>query len=243
VRIGDRPEVDAVFFRVAAKYAGRAFVAHYCDAHSHVPWDDTPLTPGEIFNARHILARGSTHLPYSKAPARRRRRSCVWPSEQEEHTRAQALTPNDRDPSSRPDRAPAPESRRSVPPRPAPRAVRLVRMQAHRRGCAQQRFAAPLDDTGDAYQVGTISVPGDQRAVVGELDEVRVSTVVVRTEHDTLDAVRPDEAFQSAGLFRAAGSPETGATERGLDGVLQAVEAEADANAAIRAHVRAGPVA
>ena len=44
----------------------RAFVAHYCNARSHVPWDDTPLAPGEIGNARHILARGSTHLPYAR---------------------------------------------------------------------------------------------------------------------------------------------------------------------------------
>jgi ectoine hydroxylase-related dioxygenase (phytanoyl-CoA dioxygenase family) len=43
----------------------RAFVAHYCNARSYVPWDDEPLAPGEIGNRRHILARGETHLPYA----------------------------------------------------------------------------------------------------------------------------------------------------------------------------------
>jgi len=41
----------------------RAFVAHYCSARSAVPWDDEPLPEGELGNDRHILARGSTHLP------------------------------------------------------------------------------------------------------------------------------------------------------------------------------------
>ena len=44
----------------------RAFVAHYCNARSHVPWDDEPLAPGEMANERHILARGATHLPYAQ---------------------------------------------------------------------------------------------------------------------------------------------------------------------------------
>jgi phytanoyl-CoA hydroxylase len=44
----------------------RSFVAHYCNARSLVPWDDEPLAPGEIGNSRHILARGSTHLPYAQ---------------------------------------------------------------------------------------------------------------------------------------------------------------------------------
>jgi phytanoyl-CoA hydroxylase len=44
----------------------RAFVAHYCNARSLVPWDDEPLAPGELGNDRHILARGSTHLPYAQ---------------------------------------------------------------------------------------------------------------------------------------------------------------------------------
>jgi phytanoyl-CoA hydroxylase len=43
----------------------RAFVAHYCNARSAVPWDDDELAVGELANDRHILARGSTHLPYA----------------------------------------------------------------------------------------------------------------------------------------------------------------------------------
>jgi phytanoyl-CoA hydroxylase len=43
----------------------RAFVAHYCNARSAVPWDDEPRADGELANDRHILARGSTHLPYA----------------------------------------------------------------------------------------------------------------------------------------------------------------------------------
>jgi len=43
----------------------RAFVAHYCNARSAVPWDDEPLADGKLANDRHILARGSTHLPYA----------------------------------------------------------------------------------------------------------------------------------------------------------------------------------
>jgi chlorinating enzyme len=44
----------------------RSFVAHYCNARSYVPWDDEPLADGEIGNGRHILARGTTHLPHSQ---------------------------------------------------------------------------------------------------------------------------------------------------------------------------------
>jgi phytanoyl-CoA hydroxylase len=44
----------------------RAFVAHYCNARSYVPWDDEPLDPGEIGNGRHILARGETHIPFAR---------------------------------------------------------------------------------------------------------------------------------------------------------------------------------
>jgi len=44
----------------------RAFVAHYCNARSYVPWDDEPLDDGQMANDRHILARGSTHLPYAR---------------------------------------------------------------------------------------------------------------------------------------------------------------------------------
>jgi phytanoyl-CoA hydroxylase len=67
---------DVVFFdghvlhrshanRSAAR-SRRAFVAHYCNARSHVPWDDEPLPAGEMANDRHILARGTTHLPYAR---------------------------------------------------------------------------------------------------------------------------------------------------------------------------------
>ena len=67
---------DAVFFggRVlhrshanrSATRCRRSFVAHYCNARSYVPWDDEPPGDGEMANARHILARGSTHLPYAR---------------------------------------------------------------------------------------------------------------------------------------------------------------------------------
>jgi phytanoyl-CoA hydroxylase len=43
----------------------RSFVGHYCNARSYVPWDDEPLADGEMANGRHILARGSTHLPHA----------------------------------------------------------------------------------------------------------------------------------------------------------------------------------
>jgi phytanoyl-CoA hydroxylase len=43
----------------------RSFVTHYCNARSYVPWDDEPLAEGEMGNARHILARGETHLPHA----------------------------------------------------------------------------------------------------------------------------------------------------------------------------------
>jgi phytanoyl-CoA hydroxylase len=67
---------DAVFFdghvlhrshtNRSATRSRRAFVAHYCNARSHVPWDDEPLAAGEMANDRHILARGETHLPYAR---------------------------------------------------------------------------------------------------------------------------------------------------------------------------------
>jgi phytanoyl-CoA hydroxylase len=50
----------------SATRSRRAFVAHYCNARSHVPWDDEPLADGETGNGRHILARGETHLPYAE---------------------------------------------------------------------------------------------------------------------------------------------------------------------------------
>jgi phytanoyl-CoA hydroxylase len=49
----------------SATRSRRSFVSHYCNARSYVPWDDEPLTDGEMGNARHILARGETHLPYA----------------------------------------------------------------------------------------------------------------------------------------------------------------------------------
>jgi phytanoyl-CoA hydroxylase len=67
---------DVVFFdghvlhRSHANRSGgrsrRSFVAHYCNARSYVPWDDEPLAGGEMANGRHILARGSTHLPHAQ---------------------------------------------------------------------------------------------------------------------------------------------------------------------------------
>jgi phytanoyl-CoA hydroxylase len=67
---------DAVFFdghvlhrshaNRSATRSRRAFVAHYCNARSHVPWDDEPRKRGEMANDRHILARGTTHLPYAR---------------------------------------------------------------------------------------------------------------------------------------------------------------------------------
>jgi phytanoyl-CoA hydroxylase len=66
---------DAVFFdghvlhrshtNRSATRSRRAFVAHYCNARSYVPWDDEPLEDGQMANDRHILARGSTHLPHA----------------------------------------------------------------------------------------------------------------------------------------------------------------------------------
>lgn len=41
----------------SATRSRRAFVAHYCDARSFVPWDDDPLADGEAANGRHVLAR------------------------------------------------------------------------------------------------------------------------------------------------------------------------------------------
>ncbi|MBI2191224.1 MAG: phytanoyl-CoA dioxygenase family protein [Planctomycetes bacterium] len=44
----------------------RAFVSHYCNARSWVPWNHGGPYEGECANALHILARGMTHLPYAK---------------------------------------------------------------------------------------------------------------------------------------------------------------------------------
>jgi phytanoyl-CoA hydroxylase len=67
----ERPVVlepgDAVFFGGRALHRShanrgtrnrRAFVAHYCNARSWVPWEGG--------NGAHILARGDTHLPYAE---------------------------------------------------------------------------------------------------------------------------------------------------------------------------------
>jgi phytanoyl-CoA hydroxylase len=51
----------------SATRSRRAFVAHYCNARSYVPWDDEPLRDGEMGNGRHILARGETHLPHAES--------------------------------------------------------------------------------------------------------------------------------------------------------------------------------
>eukprot|EP01051_Picozoa_sp_SAG22_P024281 SAG22_NODE_6663_length_825_cov_1.705234_1_plen_247_part_00 len=47
----------------------RAFVAHYCNARSFVPWNGGSVHrpfEGAGANGEHILARGSTHLPYAQ---------------------------------------------------------------------------------------------------------------------------------------------------------------------------------
>ncbi|HEX5690065.1 MAG TPA: phytanoyl-CoA dioxygenase family protein [Roseiflexaceae bacterium] len=44
----------------------RAFVGHYCNARSWVPWNHGQPWEGESGNYLHILARGTTHLPYAQ---------------------------------------------------------------------------------------------------------------------------------------------------------------------------------
>jgi ectoine hydroxylase-related dioxygenase (phytanoyl-CoA dioxygenase family) len=44
----------------------RAFVAHYCNARSWVPWNHGEAYEGEAANYLHILARGETHLPFAQ---------------------------------------------------------------------------------------------------------------------------------------------------------------------------------
>lgn len=44
----------------------RSFVGHYCNARSWVPWDHGEAFEGESANYLHILARGTTHLPYAQ---------------------------------------------------------------------------------------------------------------------------------------------------------------------------------
>ena len=43
----------------------RAFVSHYCNARSWVPWNHGADFDGPSANHLHILARGSTHLPFA----------------------------------------------------------------------------------------------------------------------------------------------------------------------------------
>ncbi|MDE2808321.1 MAG: phytanoyl-CoA dioxygenase family protein, partial [Gemmatimonadota bacterium] len=43
----------------------RAFVSHYCNARSWVPWNHGAPYEGPEANYKHILARGRTHLPFA----------------------------------------------------------------------------------------------------------------------------------------------------------------------------------
>lgn len=43
----------------------RSFVSHYCSAHSLVPWNHGAPFKGVNANHEHILARGSSHLPFA----------------------------------------------------------------------------------------------------------------------------------------------------------------------------------
>ena len=44
----------------------RAFVCHYCNARSWVPWNHGESWEGETANYKHILARGETHLAFAQ---------------------------------------------------------------------------------------------------------------------------------------------------------------------------------
>jgi phytanoyl-CoA hydroxylase len=44
----------------------RAFVSHFCNARSWVPWNHGQPFEGEAANDLHILARGRTHLPFAR---------------------------------------------------------------------------------------------------------------------------------------------------------------------------------
>jgi hypothetical protein len=66
---------DVVFFgghvlhrshRNRATYPRRSFVAHYCNARSLVPWNHGMPYEDDSGNYLHILARGTTHLPYAQ---------------------------------------------------------------------------------------------------------------------------------------------------------------------------------
>jgi len=49
-----------------ASYPRRSYVGHYCNARSLVPWNHGAPYDGDSGNYLHILARGSTHLPYAQ---------------------------------------------------------------------------------------------------------------------------------------------------------------------------------
>lgn len=66
---------DAVFFgghilhrshTNRADFPRRSFVGHYCNARSWVPWDHGQPFEGPSANNLHILARGTTHLPFAQ---------------------------------------------------------------------------------------------------------------------------------------------------------------------------------
>jgi phytanoyl-CoA hydroxylase len=44
----------------------RSYVCHYSNARSWIPWNHGEPFEGEAANENHILARGATHLPYTK---------------------------------------------------------------------------------------------------------------------------------------------------------------------------------
>ena len=44
----------------------RAYVGHYCNARSLVPWNHGEAWEGESGNYLHILARGATHMPFAQ---------------------------------------------------------------------------------------------------------------------------------------------------------------------------------
>lgn len=44
----------------------RAFVSHYCNARSWVPWNHGDAFEGEAANYLHLLGRGQTHLPHAQ---------------------------------------------------------------------------------------------------------------------------------------------------------------------------------
>lgn len=50
----------------SATRSRRAFVTHYCNARSHVPWNYSGVKEGDIGNRYHVLARGASHLPYAQ---------------------------------------------------------------------------------------------------------------------------------------------------------------------------------